>query len=189
MSTPPQLIPLMPTEVSPNDRQYQDLLTWPFPTTPFYVGQVVRLLTSDIPQRVVYGTGMVWVFRDAANNVVGFGALDICKEYSQWTGGKHHVYIPVLAVHPHFQRQGHGRTILAHLLQESRLIVSQNAAHCSDDVFLDVYSKNSDAISLYQKCGFVVLNATAPIPDSQENNETYVIMAKKLAVSGSAPTP
>jgi hypothetical protein len=35
---------------------------------------------------------------------------------------------------------------------------------------------------LYDKCGFIPLNADAPAHDLDENNEPYLVMAKKLSV-------
>jgi hypothetical protein len=44
-------------------------------------------------------------------------------------------------------------------------------------------TSNRGAISLYERCGFEILNPDAPIPDPQENNETYVIMARSVDVA------
>jgi len=51
----------------------------------------------------------------------------------------------------------------------------------SDLLFLDVYGTNAPAIGLYEKCGFQKLNPTNPIPDPQNGNEPYFVMARKLA--------
>jgi len=130
----------------------------------------------------MYGFGVVWVYRDPAGNTVGFGTLDICKEYEHFTGGKYHSYIPLLAVNPVFQKRGHGRRIVEHLIAEA-VLIAQSPADISDVLFLDVYTANQGAISLYTKCGFVILNPDTPIPDPQENNEPYVIMARSVAVA------
>jgi ribosomal protein S18 acetylase RimI-like enzyme len=177
-----QPIPLKAIRTAPNEPEYQALLAWPFAAQPFYEGQVLRLLQNDIPHRVMYSFGLVWVYRDPAGNTVGFGTLDVCKDYEHFTGGKYHSYIPLLAVNPAFQKRGHGRSILEHLIAEAGLI-AQSPADFSDLLFLDVYTANQRAISLYDKCGFVTLNPNAPIPDAQENNETYVIMARSVAVA------
>ena len=177
-----QPIPLTPIRTFPVERDYQALLAWPFAEQPFYEGQVRRLLQNDIPYRVMYSFGLVWVYRDPNGNTVGFGTLDVCKEYERFTGGKYHSYIPLLAVNPAFQKRGHGRSIVQHLIAEG-VLIAQSPAEISDLLFLDVYKANQAAISLYEKCGFVTLNPDAPIPDPQENNELYVIMAKKVAIA------
>lgn len=181
MSTP-QPISLTPIRTIPGDSGFQAILTWPFAEQPFYEGQVKRLLENDIPYRVTYGSCMVWVYRDPDGNTVGFGTLDVCKDYERFTGGKYHSYIPLLAVNPAFQKRGHGRSIVLHLIAEA-VLIAESPAGCSELLFLDVYTANQGAVSLYQKCGFVTLNPDAPIPDSQENDEPYVIMAKRVVVT------
>src|SRR5438045_280890 len=113
MSTPPP-IPVTPILILPGDSQYKNILAWPFAERPFYEGQVLRLLKNDIPYRVMYSAGasMVWVYRDPDGNTVGFGTLDLCREYARFTDGKYHTYIPLLAVNPAFRRRGHGRSIV-----------------------------------------------------------------------------
>ena len=179
-----QPIPLTAVRTAPGETEYQALLAWPFPAKPFYEGQLIRLLQNDIPHRVMYRYSfvLVWVYRDQDGNTVGFGTLDVCKDYTRFTGGKVHCYIPLLAVNPAFQKRGHGRSIVEHLTAEA-VLIAQSPADISDVLFLDVYTANQTAISLYDKCGFVTMNPDAPIPDPQENNEMYFIMAKRVAVS------
>ena len=177
-----QPTPLSAIRTDPSQPEYQALLAWPFAAQPFYEGQVLRLLQKEIPHRVMYGVGLVWVYRNSAGDTVGFGALDVCKEYEQFTGGKHHSYIPLLAVHPAFQKRGYGRAIVEHLIGET-VLIAQSSGDFSDLLFLDVYTANKGAISLYNKCGFVVLNPAVPIPDPQENNETYFLMARSVAIT------
>ncbi len=177
-----QPIPLTPIPTTSSKPEFQALLKWPFAEQPFYEGQIKRLLQDDIPDRVKYGSAQVWVYRDPDGNTVGFSTLDLCQEYDQFTDGKFHSYIPLLAVHPNFKRRGHGRSIVQHLIAEA-VLIAQSSADFSDLLFLDVYTANKEAIPLYEKYGFVTLNPDTPIPDPQENNETYVIMARKVAVS------
>lgn len=164
---------------APGQAEYQALLAWPFAAQPFHEGQVLRLLQSDIPQRVLYGSGQVWVFQDSDGDTVGFGVLDVCQEYARFTSGKHHAYIPLLAVNPAFQKRGHGRRIVEHLIAEATRI-ARTPCDLSDLLFLDVYTANRGAIALYEKCGFLALNEDAPLSDPQENNETYLIMARRV---------
>jgi len=99
----------------------------------------------------------------------------------QFTGAKDHCYIPLLAVNPNFQKRGHGLTIVDFLVAEAAGIAQKNS-NVSNLLFLDVYTANQAAVSLYDKSGFDTLNRDAPLADPQESNETYVIMAKKLAI-------
>src|SRR5262245_34753039 len=115
MSTP-QPIPLTPVLTLPNEPAFQAVLTWQFADQPFYVGQVKRLLQNDIPYRIAYNGCLVWVYYDHDNNAVGFATLDLCDDYERFTEGKLHSYIPLLAVNPAFERRGHGRSIVQHLI-------------------------------------------------------------------------
>ncbi|MFO0927293.1 MAG: N-acetyltransferase [Gemmataceae bacterium] len=180
--TPP--IALTPARTSPTDPAFQALLSWPFASDPFYERQVLRLLQQDIPHRWLYGSLFVWLYNDPAGQTVGFGALDVCREYQQFTSGKDHGYIPVLAVNPKFQGRGHGRTIVEHLTTEAALCV-QGAAGLSEFLFLDVYVANQRAIDLYVRCGFTVLNPDLPIADPDENQEPYFIMARNVSIVSS----
>jgi len=114
-------------------------------------------------------------------NTVGFGTLDFCEEYARFTDNKPHPYIPVLAVHPNFQNRGHGRRIVEHLVAQAAVAI-RRMPHVSIRLFLDVYKANP-AISLYQKCGFEILNPDSPIPDPNESNEPYFVMARNVAIA------
>ena len=185
MDPSPQTITLQPVRTSPDKPEYQALLSWEFEPEPFYQGQIPRLLQSDIPHCVSFSSGFVWVYRDADNNTVGFGTLDVCKEYERFTDGKPHAYIPLLAVHPNYQGRGHGRRIVDHLIGEAVLFAGSGPI-LSDRLFLDVYTMNILAIGLYQKFGFAILNPNNPIPDPEENNEPYFIMARSVSVSSAS---
>ena len=177
-----QPVPLTPILVAPDNADYRSLLTWPFSDQPFFEGQVRRLLQLEIPQRILFGATRIWVYRDPTQNMVGFGTLQVSNEYEQFTGGHFHSYIPLLAVNPVFQKRGHGRSIVEHLIAEAVLL--RMASNLSDHLFLDVYTANKGAIALYEKCGFAILNPHTPIADPLENNETFFVMAKKIAAPG-----
>lgn len=73
--------------------------------------------------------------------IVGFACLwSIVEE----------AHITLLAIHPDYRRQGLGQLLLLTLLQEA-------IARKLEWVTLEVNSKNSDAISLYEKFGFQVI--------------------------------
>jgi ribosomal protein S18 acetylase RimI-like enzyme len=177
-----QPIPLTAVLIQLGDPEFQAILAWQFPAEPFYEAQVQQVLKHDVPHRVIYNACAIWIYRDAHGNIVGFGTIDFCREYEQFTAGKQHFYIPVLAVNPAFQRRGHGRTIVEHLISEAALI-AQLSDEVSNLLFLDVYSANKAATALYAKCGFAVLNPDNPILDPAENNETYFVMAKRISIA------
>lgn len=181
MSTP-EPIPLTPIQTEISEPEFQAILAWQFPQAPFYEAQVLRLLREDIPHRMDHGNCSIWVYRDPLGNVVGFGTLDICKEYEQFTGGKYHSYIPVLAVNPAFQRRGHGRSIVDHLTAEA-VLITQSMQTISDVLFLDVYVANRAAVALYEKCDFVSLNPDSPTLDPGENHQPYVVMARRVSIA------
>jgi ribosomal protein S18 acetylase RimI-like enzyme len=91
----------------------------------------------------------------------------------------------LLAVKPGIQSYRYGQSIVEHLVAEAAVhIPLWPAGEISDRVFLHVYTANDRAFNLYQrKCQFVTLNPDAPIPDPDENNEPYVVMARNVAVS------
>ena len=166
--------------IQPLQAEYKSLLDWPFPASPFYGPQTLDILRNDIPTRITYGTCFVWLFRNEDNEAVGFGTLDICCEYPDFTHGKSHLYIPVLGVHPHNSGRGYGRQIVEYLVRIATLIY-QSKANLFDLLFLDVYQANEAAIGLYSnKCQFIALNPNNPIPDPNQNNEPYIVMARKL---------
>jgi ribosomal protein S18 acetylase RimI-like enzyme len=151
---------------------------------------VLRLLQSDIPTRVQKFGCLVWIYYDPNGQAVGFGTLELSnKEYPQFTGGKQHFYIPLLAVHPAFGRRGYGKEIVRHLTTEAAKVVALMALCApgiSDLLFLDVYVKNTAAVGLYLGQQFVTLNPNNPEVDPKENGEEYFVMARNLAI---APSP
>jgi ribosomal protein S18 acetylase RimI-like enzyme len=177
---------LAATQIAPGSPEYQEILTWPFPEEPFYEGQVKRLLEHDIPHRFTYGRATIWLYRDDAGNAVGFGTLQFCNEYSQFTDGKGHAYIPLLAVHPdeQFRGKGYGKYIVQHLIAEAVMTLKMPlAVPFSEYMLLDVYAANVKAIGLYEKQGFKRLNPDNPIPDPQEKGQPYFVMAVNAAVT------
>lgn len=164
--------------------EYQRVLAWPFGEQVFYETQVTRLLQTDIPHRMLFSFCLMWLYRDADGNEVGFSTIDVSNEYSRYVDGRQHVYIPLLAVHPAFNGRGYGRAIVSHLIDEAALMVNTTPCDFADQVFLDVYTANERAIGLYTKLGFVVLNSNNPILDSQESNQPYVIMARNVRIGG-----
>jgi ribosomal protein S18 acetylase RimI-like enzyme len=181
----PTPIPLVPIPIALDSPEFSSLLRWPFQDS--FVG---RLLRSDIPQRVQFNWCRIWVSSDADSRLVGFGTLDLCKDYSGFTGGQSHTYIPLLAKNPTIKSMGFGTFILGHLISEAALIVRRGRSGWFDDLlFLDVYTGNDKAIGLYDRAGFVKV-IDQPIEDPDEGGRGYFIMAKRVSIAArNTPLP
>jgi len=171
-------IPLTPVSVELNAPEFREICGWPF-ADPF----VGRLLRDDIPQRIQFGNGRIWVYRDPQSQLVGFGTIDVCDDWGVYAAGQPHPYIPLLAVNPIVQACGHGKSIVRHLIGEAA-ILARSRGGCHDVLFLDVYTANERAIRLYEGCGFERITVD-PIPDPLEGGKPFIIMAKRVSV---APT-
>lgn len=168
-------IPLIPQLVAPEAGEFATLSGWAF-ADPF----VSRLLRSDVPRRVRLGNGRVWVYRDPDNVLVGFGTLDVCRDYDDFTGGEPHPYIPLLAVNPTIKSRGYGTTIVQHLIAEAVLLACRTGG-CHNVLFLDVYTSSVRAIEIYTSCGFSPI--TDPTPDPQEDGKPYIVMAHRVSTA------
>jgi GNAT superfamily N-acetyltransferase len=166
-------IPLTAVPIGLQSSEFEAISGWPF-ADPF----VTRLLRDDIPQRVQFGNCRIWIYRDPNRSLVGFGTLDVCDECRDFTGGRAHPYIPLLARNPTMKRQGYGTSIVRHLIDEAALLALQDSCH--DVLFLDVYTSSPEAIRVYTKCGFTPVTEQ-PIPDPQEGGKTYIVMARRVA--------
>jgi ribosomal protein S18 acetylase RimI-like enzyme len=172
----PQPIPLTPVLIKAGSPEFDEILNWPY-ADPF----VNRLLQTDIPQRAQNNFCRVWIYRDPQGGAVGFGSLDLCKDYAQFTDDRFHTYIPLLAVNPTIKSLGYGTTIVRHLSDEATLSV-MGSNGMSDILFLDVYTTSEKAIALYVRCGFQTLT-TVPIADTASANDLYWIMAKRVSLA------
>uniref|UniRef100_A0A366I5L0 [Ribosomal protein bS18]-alanine N-acetyltransferase n=1 Tax=Brenneria salicis ATCC 15712 = DSM 30166 TaxID=714314 RepID=A0A366I5L0_9GAMM len=78
-----------------------------------------------------------------------------------------------IAVHPDFQRQGFGRTLLDHLIQEmeKRGILT---------LWLEVRASNQRAIALYESLGFNEVSLRRDYYPAAEGREDAIIMALPL---------
>jgi GNAT superfamily N-acetyltransferase len=169
-------IPLTPALAELDAAVFKEICEWPF-ADPF----VGRLLRDDIPQRVQFSEGRIWVYRDPDSRLVGFGTIDVCGDYRDYTAGQPHPYIPLLAVNPTIKSLGYGTSIVRHLIGEAAFL-ARRPGGCHDVLFLDVYTANVKAIQLYEKCGFE--NVTVePIPDPLEDGSPYIIMAKRVSIA------
>jgi ribosomal protein S18 acetylase RimI-like enzyme len=162
-------IPLTPIPVGLDSPEFAEIRGWFDDDN--YIG---RLLRDDIPQRVRFSTGRIWIYRDPDDQIAGFGTLEVCALYSDFTKGQHHVYIPLLAVNPTREGRGYGTSIVNHLISES-VPLARAFAGCQEALLLDVYESNKKAIKLYEKCGFIEVS-DKPRPDPDENDWPYIIM-------------
>ena len=169
-------IPLTPVPIHLDSPEFGEISGWPF-EDPF----VGRLLREDIPQRVQFNNGLVWVYRDPDNRLVGFGTIDVCDDYREYTAGRPHPYIPLLAVNPSIESRGYGTSIVRHLIGEAALLACRRRGS-HDVLFLDVYTTSVKAIALYDRAGFTRL-VQEPIPDPSEQGKAYIIMGKRVSVA------
>lgn len=161
-------IPLVPALVPLDSRAFAEIGGWPF-ADPF----VSRLLRTDIPRRV-------WTYFDPAGQPVGFGTLDVCDDWREFTGGRPHPYIPLLATNPTVKSLGYGTTILRHLVEEAALLASRPGCH--DELILDVYTTSEKAIKLYTDGGFRCV-IDGPRADPAEGGKEYIVMARRVSVA------
>lgn len=168
-------IPLVPVQIGVRGPEFEEITSWAF-ADPF----VARILRVDLPQRTQFGNCRLWIYKDPKNQIVGLGSIDVCQDYGEFTGGKPHPYIPLVAVNPSIKSQGYGTTILKHLIAEAALLAS-GPRPCHDILFLDVYVASKKAIDLYRSCGFSTISPK-PIPDPREEGKPYIIMAKKVSI-------
>jgi len=157
-------IPLSASRVELGSDDFTLIVKWPY-ADPY----VHRLLRSDLPKRVKFNNGRIWIFRDPMGQPVGFGSFDLCHDYKLFTDGKIHPYIPLIAVNPTIKSLGYGTSIANYLIGEAALI-AREVSTCSDVLFLDVYVSNLRAIALYKRVGFEVLT-DAPFEDAIEGSQ------------------
>jgi ribosomal protein S18 acetylase RimI-like enzyme len=169
-------IPIEPIAIGHDSPEFEAICGWPFADD--YVGRVLR---HDIPRRVVLGDCRIWIYRDPDGEVVGFGTLEVGEEYLDFTEGRPHPYIPLLAVNPPLQGRGHGRRIVEHLIAEAAIRASSPAG-CCGDLFLDVYADNLKAIELYERCGFIK-TGDEPRLHREEGDRPYLIMVKNVSAA------
>ncbi len=167
-----QPVPLKPSRIDLDRAEFRDLLGWPFEDR-----FVHRLLSEDIPRRVVFGHCRVWAYHEPGWQLAGLGTLDVCDEYGGFSGGRPHAYLPLLAVNPSIKSLGYGTSILRHLIDEAAILARDPTL--DSFLYLDVYTTSVGAIELYRKLGFVELT-NSPITDPLEGGQTYLIMAKRV---------
>lgn len=168
-------IHLDPLPIDLDSPEFVEICGWDYEDA--FVG---RLLREDIPQRIAFSQGQIWVYKDTSGQLAGFGTLDFCKEYENYSDGRLHSYIPLLAKNPAIRTPGYGTSIIWHLINEAALLV--NLLGCDDVLYLDAYEHSIAAMKLYEKVGFARL-IDEPIPDSLENGRRYYIMAKRVAMA------
>lgn len=168
-------IPLSPVLIGLESPEFETISGWPFADS-----FVKRLLQEDLPQRVQFGNCKIWAYRAPNGQLVGFGSLDVSTECLEFTQGKAHPYIPLLAINPLIRSLGYGTSIVRHLIDEAALLTLRG--HCHDVLFLDVYTSSEKAIRVYTDCGFVTVTPEA-IVDPQEGGKSYIIMAQRVSIS------
>ena len=170
---------LTPQLVETSEPAYSELLTWPFPTEPFYAAQVLEVLRKELPAWAQRPISLLKVWQYLSGNaVVAFGSLDVSSEYAAIAGTLDHFYIPVLGVHPEQSGKGYGKQVIQHLIEAATSLLPALSHVVAPAVFLDVYIENTIAVKMYEKLGFGVLVTNQ---DPAQNNQSYHVMARKLA--------
>lgn len=167
---------LLAVPIALDSPEFATICDWPF-----HDEYVRRVLRNNIPQRAYRGAGQVWIYMSAEREIIGFGTIDVCREYEDYTQGQPHPYIPLLAVNPAHLGRGYGSYIVRHLIQLATNL-ADTVEGCRDVLFLDVYTDNEVAIRLYQKCGFEIAEPD-PRTDPDENDRPYLIMAIRVSAS------
>lgn len=80
-----------------------------------------------------------------------------------------------LCVHPDFQRHGHGKMLLQHVLKTMN-------AKGTRMVFLEVRRSNSPALKLYHQLGFVQIGERQNYYPHGQEREDALVFAKDLSV-------
>jgi ribosomal protein S18 acetylase RimI-like enzyme len=169
-------IPLTPKLIELDSPEFEEICLWRFDED--YVG---RRLQDAIPWRVQRGTCQIWAYRDPDGQVVGFGTIDVCLDYGDLTGARPHPYIPLLAVNKSMEGRGHGKWIVRHLIGEAAILATGPGA-CYEILFLDVYTDNTRAIGLYEKCGFI-RSLAEPRLHQEEGNRPYIITEMRVSMA------
>ncbi len=168
-------------------REVEEIADWPYATEPFYIDQVKRSLSSDIPLLMIQGICVTWGYHDVSLNfsdkLIGVGVLQMSSGYFEVTDRKQHCYIPLLGIRPDIVSKGYGGSIVSHLVQQAEKTVRQenrSELKVYEHLFLDVYTENEKAIHCYQREGFRIINESDPFLDEDENNAPYYVMTKEL---------
>ena len=110
--------------------------------------------------RVGYGC---WVL-EQGRVVIGYGVISVAV-------GESHILN--LCVRPEYQRQGHGRRLLDHLLALSR-------RHHADTALLEVRPSNRPALALYRQAGFNEVGMRRGYYPGTNGREDALILALAL---------
>jgi hypothetical protein len=76
-------IVLTPSLIEHTGPEFVEILGWPCADE-----FVERLLRDDLPTRLLFNEGRIWIYRDPTGAIVGFGSLDVCDDYSAYTDGR-----------------------------------------------------------------------------------------------------
>jgi ribosomal-protein-alanine N-acetyltransferase len=107
-------------------------------------------------------------------------ALGRCIGYVVAMPGHLETHLLNLAVAPAYQRQGHGRSMLARLCQQARL-------RGDHKLWLEVRRGNSSARRMYQRCGFEQVGLRKGYyPALLGQREDAVVMSLDLDLGGGA---
>lgn len=98
------------------------------------------------------------------SKIIGFGILMLSE---------HEAHVLNIAVDQSYQRQGHGRKMLEHLLKEARIAKAE-------DIFLEVRNSNEQALSLYKNVGFKPVGFRKDYYQTDTGREDARVLLKHL---------
>ncbi|MEX0727917.1 MAG: hypothetical protein WEB58_23475 [Planctomycetaceae bacterium] len=119
---------------------------------------------SDVRDSMARRGTRVWLYRNDAGVLVGFGALGMTRRRWPPPGGgfSNLVIIPMLGIDRHFHRQPpaphtkYSHQILGHLVYEAyRWLLTEKSKSTLPLLILYVHRDNEFAIKLYERFGFV----------------------------------
>ena len=100
--------------------------------------------------------------------VIGYAILSVAAAEA---------HILNLCIDPDYQRRGHGRQMLQHLLEYARDIGTER-------VFLEVRPSNTPAVSLYEQAGFARLGVRKSYYRSPAGREDALVLVREMMLPG-----
>jgi ribosomal protein S18 acetylase RimI-like enzyme len=135
--------------------------------------------SEDALQRVRKKNTKIWLYHNQSSELIGYGSLGITKwPIFSIESRKPVLILPNLGVQRGNQRQGYGKQICTHLIEESQKLYLEGRSQGKTLLpFLGllVHPDNTDAIGLYKSVGFSTYDHYF-----EEDSVRYIGMAKLL---------
>jgi len=141
------------------------------------INQWIR--SEEALKRVRKKSTKIWLYHNQASELIGYGSLGVTKWSIFSDEPKKPVLIlPNLGVQKGHQRQGFGREICMHLIEESQKLYFEGKSQGKTllpFLGLVVHPDNTDAIGLYKSAGFNTYDHYV-----EDDGVRYIGMAKLL---------